>query len=112
MERGDVFGEEGAVWDDEVVAQALSEFLLALCQDDASHLGLQLLQLMRELREVKGSDNFSNFPTLYKKDKERAKKQVLYVFSPPFAFINFFLDNLLKFIVNLQPVIKINKPKQ
>ena len=25
----------------------------------------------------------------------------------PFAFINFFLDNLLKFIVNLQPVIKI-----
>jgi len=34
---------------------------------------------MRELREVKGSDNFSNFPTLYKKDKERAKKQVLYV---------------------------------
>ena len=37
---------------------------------------------MRELREVKGSDNFSNFPTLYKKDKERAKKQVLYVFSP------------------------------
>ena len=79
MERGDVFGEEGAVWDDEVVAQALSEFLLALCQDDASHLGLQLLQLMRELREVKGSDNFSNFPTLYKKDKERAKKQVLYV---------------------------------
>jgi len=36
---------------------------------------------MRELREVKGSDNFSNFPTLYKKDKERAKKQVLYVFS-------------------------------
>ena len=67
---------------------------------------------MRELREVKGSDNFSNFPTLYKKDKERAKKQVLYVFSHPFAFINFFLDNLLKFIVNLQPVIKINKPKQ
>ena len=67
---------------------------------------------MRKLREVKGSDNFSNFPTLYKKDKERAKKQVLYVFSPPFAFINFFSDNLLKFIVNLQPVIKINKPKQ
>ena len=65
---------------------------------------------MRELREVKGSDNFSNFPTLYKKDKERAKKQVLYVFFVPFAFINFFLDNLLKFIVNLQPVIKINKP--
>ena len=29
-----------------------------------------------------------------------------------FAFINFFLDNLLKFIVNLQPVIKYNKPKQ
>ena len=64
-------------------------------------------QLMRKLREVKGSDNFSNFPTLYKKDKERAKKQVLYVFFAPFAFINFFLDNLLKFIVNLQPVIKI-----
>ena len=34
---------------------------------------------MRELREVKGSDNFSNFPTVYKKDKERAKKHVLYV---------------------------------
>ena len=45
MERGDVFGEEGAVWDDEVVAQALSEFLLALCQDDAGHLGLQFLRL-------------------------------------------------------------------
>ena len=46
MERGDVSGEEGAVWDDEVVAQALSEFLFALCQDDASHLGLQLLRLI------------------------------------------------------------------
>ena len=46
MERGDVSGEEGAVWDDEMVAQALSEFLLALCQDDASHLGLQLLRLI------------------------------------------------------------------
>ena len=46
MDRGDVSGEEGAVWDDEVVAQALSEFLLALCQDDAGYLGLQLLQLM------------------------------------------------------------------
>ena len=67
---------------------------------------------MRKLREVKGSDNFSNFPTLYKKDKERAKKQVLYVFSPHLHLLTFFLDNLLKFIVNLQPVIKINKPKQ
>ena len=46
MDRGDVSGEEGAVWDDEVVAQALSELLFALCQDDASHLGLQLLQLI------------------------------------------------------------------
>ena len=54
MDRGDVSGEEGAVWYDEMVAQALSEFLLALCQDDAGHLGLQLLRLMRELREVKG----------------------------------------------------------
>ena len=26
--------------------------------------------------------------------------------------LTFFLDNLLKFIVNLQPVIKYNKPKQ
>ena len=67
---------------------------------------------MRELREVKGSDNFSNFPTLYKKDKERAKKQVLYVFSSHLHLLTFFLDSLLKFIVNLQPVIKINKPKQ
>ena len=66
---------------------------------------------MRKLREVKGSDNFSNFPTLYKKDKERAKKQVLYVFSPHLHLLTF-LDNLLKFIVNLQPVIKINKPKR
>ena len=33
-------------------------------------------------------------------------------FRPPFAFINFFSDNLLKFIVNLQTVIKYNKPKQ
>lgn len=66
---------------------------------------------MMELREVKGSDNFSNFPTLYKKDKERAKKQVLYVFSPHLHLLTF-LDNLLKFIVNLQPVIKINKPKR
>ena len=57
MERGDVSGEEGAVWDDEVVAQALSEFLLALCQDDTGHLGLQLLQLMIE---VKGSDNLTS----------------------------------------------------
>ena len=56
MDRGDVSGEEGAVWDDEVVAQALSEFLLTLCQDDAGYLGLQLLQLMIE---VKGSDNFT-----------------------------------------------------
>ena len=62
MERGDVSGEEGAVWDDEVVAQALSELLFALCQDDAGHLGLQLFQLKKVLREVKGSDNFSNFP--------------------------------------------------
>ena len=62
--------------------------------------------------EVKGSDNFSNFPTLYKKDKERAKKQVLYVFSPHLHLLTFFSDNLLKFIVNLQPVIKINKPKR
>ena len=46
MERGDVSGEEGAVWHDEVVAQALSEFLLALCQNDAGHLGLQLLLLI------------------------------------------------------------------
>ena len=46
MDRGDVSGEEGAVWYDEVVAQALSEFLLALRQDDASHLGLQLLRLI------------------------------------------------------------------
>lgn len=45
---------------------------------------------MRELREVKGSDNFSNFPTLYKKDKERAKKQVLYVFSPHLHLLTFF----------------------
>lgn len=67
---------------------------------------------MRELREVKGSDNFSNFPTLYNKDKERAKKQVLYVFSPHLHLLTFFSDNLLKFIVNLQPVIKINKPKR
>ena len=53
-------------------------------------------------------DNFSNFPTLYiNKDKERAKKQVLYVFSPRLHLLTFFLDNLLKFIVNLQPVIKI-----
>lgn len=51
---------------------------------------------MRELREVKGSDNFSNFPTLYKKDKERAKKQVLYVFFVPFAFINYILEQLTK----------------
>ena len=55
-QQGDVSGEEGAVWDDEVVAQALSEFLLALCQDDAGHLGLQFLQL---IIEVKGSDNFT-----------------------------------------------------
>ena len=46
MDRGDVSGEEGAVWDDEVVAQALSEFLIALCQDDAGHLGLQLFRLI------------------------------------------------------------------
>ena len=46
MDRGNVSGEEGAVWDDEVVAQALSELLLALRQDDASHLGLQLLRLI------------------------------------------------------------------
>ena len=45
---------------------------------------------MRELREVKGSDNFSNFPTLYKKDKERAKKQVLYVFSSHLHLLTFF----------------------
>ena len=45
MERGDVSGEEGVVWYDEVVAQALSEFLLALCQDDAGYLGLQFLRL-------------------------------------------------------------------
>ena len=31
------------------------------------------------------------------------------MFFAPLVFINFFSDNLLKFIVNLQPVIKINK---
>ena len=35
-------------------------------------------------------DNFSSFPTLYKKDKERAKKQVLYVFSPHLHLLTFF----------------------
>ena len=51
---------------------------------------------MRKLREVKGSDNFSNFPTLYKKDKERAKKQVLYVFSPHLHLLTFFFRQLIK----------------
>ena len=51
---------------------------------------------MRELREVKGSDNFSNFPTLYKKDKERAKKQVLYVFSPHLHLLTFFFRQLIE----------------
>lgn len=37
---------------------------------------------MRELREVKGSDNFSNFPTLYKKDK-RDEKASFYMFFRP-----------------------------
>ena len=45
---------------------------------------------LRNVLKVILSDSFSNFPTLYKKDKERAKKQVLYVFFAPFAFINFF----------------------
>ena len=54
MDRGDVSGEEGAVWYDEVVAQALSELLLALCQNDAGYLGLQFLQLMKELKELRG----------------------------------------------------------
>ena len=34
------------------------------------------------------------------------------MFLRPLIIINFFLDNLLKNIVNLQPVIKYNKPKQ
>ena len=59
MERGDVFGEEGAVWYDEMVAQALSELLLALCQDDASHLGLQFLRLA-PLIQVDGSKKALN----------------------------------------------------
>ena len=33
-------------------------------------------------------------------------------FRPHLHLLTFFSDNLLKFIVNLQPVIKINKPKQ
>ena len=37
---------------------------------------------MRVLREVKGSDNFSNFPTLYKKDK-RGRKSKFYMFFRP-----------------------------
>ena len=65
----------------------------------------------REKDEDEGVSSPRPFP-IYKKDKERAKKQVLYVFFAPFAFLNFFLDNLLKFIVILQPVIKINKPKR
>ena len=39
------------------------------------------------------------------------EKQIYYAFSPPLTFINFW-NNLLKNIVNLQPVIKYNKPKQ
>ena len=34
------------------------------------------------------------------------------MFFAPLMIINFFSDNLLKNIVNLQPVIKYNKPKQ
>ena len=33
-------------------------------------------------------------------------------FLPCLQLLTFFLGNLLKFIVNLQPVIKINKPKR
>ena len=50
---------------------------------------------MRELREVKGSDNFSNFPTLYNKDK-RDEKASFICFFAPFAFINFFFRQLIK----------------
>ena len=45
---------------------------------------------LRNVLKVILSDNFSNFPTLYKKDKERAKKQVLYVFSPRLHLLTFF----------------------
>ena len=45
---------------------------------------------LRNVLKVILSDNFSNFPTLYKKDKERAKKQVLYVFSPHLHLLTFF----------------------
>ena len=46
-------------------------------------------------------------PFLYIKRIREGEKASFICFFAPFAFINFFLDNLLKFIVNLQPVIKI-----
>ena len=52
--------------------------------------------------------NYSVAELRINKDK-RDEKASFICFFAPFAFINFFLDNLLKFIVNLQPVIKINK---
>ena len=64
----------------------------------------------REKDEDEGVSSPRPFP-IYKKDK-RGEKASFICFFAPFAFINFFLDNLLKFIVNLQPVIKINKPKR
>ena len=55
--------------------------------------------------------NYSVAELRINKDK-RDEKASFICFFAPFAFINFFLDNLLKFIVILQPVIKINKPKR
>lgn len=50
---------------------------------------------MRELREVKGSDNFSNFPTLYNKDKRDEKANFICFFAP-LMIINFFFRQLTK----------------
>ena len=46
-------------------------------------------------------------PLLYINKDKRDEKASFICFFAPFVFINFFLDNLLKFIVILQPVIKI-----
>ena len=51
---------------------------------------------LRNVLKVILSDSFSNFPTLYKKDKERAKKQVLYVFSPHLHLLTFFFRQLIE----------------
>lgn len=59
------------------------------------------------MREVKGEITSLNFPTLYINKDKRGEKASFICFFAPFAIINFFSDNLLKFIVNLQPVIKI-----